>query len=92
MASTKSALKYGLLNGHYSRNQFDRCPQCLLGMENSVSLRVAVLRESASGCRGFIKCNCSGTKRCNTNRCKCFKAKLKCYSLLLQYIDIMKTF
>ena len=49
MISTKSALKGSIRNGHYSRNQFDRCPQRLLGMENSVSLREAVSRESASG-------------------------------------------
>ena len=81
----KVAVKGGLLNGHYSRNQFDLCPQRLLVtddvcVDNSVSLREAVSSESASGGQGFIKCNCSGTKRCNTNRCKCFKAKLKCNS------------
>ena len=81
----KVAVKGGLLNGHYSRNQFDLCPQRLLVTDdvcvnNSVSLREAVLSASASGGQGFIKCNCSGTKRCNTNRCKCFKAKRKCNS------------
>ena len=45
----KIAVKGGLLNGHYSRNQFDLCPQHLLGLEdvcvdNSVSLREAVSR------------------------------------------------
>ena len=81
----KIAVKGGLLNGHYSRNQFDLFLQRLLVtddvcVDNSVSLREAVSSESASGGQGFIKCNCSGTKRCNTNRCKYFKAKLKCNS------------
>lgn len=81
----KIAVKSGLLKGHYSRNQFDLCPQRLLVMEDvrvdkAVSLREAVSSESSSGGQGFTKCNCSGTKRCITNRCKCFKAKLKCNS------------
>ena len=79
----KIAVKGGLLNGHYSRNRFDLCPQHLLGLDdvcvdNPVSEREAVSSESASGGQGFVKCNCGGSKRCNTNCCKCFKAKLKC--------------
>ena len=40
----KIAVKGGLLNGHYTRIQFDLCPQHLLGLDdvcvdNSVSLR-----------------------------------------------------
>ena len=71
-----------MLNGHYSRNQFDLCPQHLLGsndvcVDNSVSLREAMSSESASGGQCFVKCNCGGSKRCNTNRCKCLKAKLE---------------
>ena len=43
----KIAGKGGLLNGHYSRNQFDLCPQRLLVMDdvcvdNSVSLQEPV--------------------------------------------------
>ena len=81
----KIAVEGGLRNGHYSRSQFVLCPQRLLVtddicVDNSVSLRRAVSSESASGDQGFFKCNCSGTKRCNTNRCKCFKAKIKCNS------------
>ena len=55
----KIAVKGGLLNGHYSRKQFDLCPQHLLGLDdvcvdNSVSLREAVSSESASGGQGFV--------------------------------------
>ena len=73
----KIAVRYGVLKGHYSRNQFDLWLHKLLTMidantENMISLREAVVRQSSRG-QGFIKCNCSGTKKCTTNRCKCFK-------------------
>ncbi|KAI6655720.1 hypothetical protein LOD99_1862 [Oopsacas minuta] len=29
--------------------------------------------ESATGGQGFTKCNCQGSKKCQTNRCKCYK-------------------
>ena len=45
-----------------------------------ISLRSAVQQESRSGGQGFAKCNCAGSKRCQTNRCKCFKLKVKCNS------------
>ena len=68
----KIAVKYGVLIGDYSRSQFDLCPQKLLTMndentESMISLREAVVRQSASGGQGFVKCNCSGTKKCTTN-------------------------
>ena len=53
----KIAVKYGVLKGHYSRNQFDLCPQKLLTMndvntagntESMISLTEAVARQSAS--------------------------------------------
>lgn len=79
------AVKPGILCGQYSRNQFDLCPQRLLtkedvNLEKTVSLRSAVVAQSSSGGQGFKKCNCSGPKRCQTKRCKGFKAKLKCNS------------
>ena len=79
------AAKAGIPNGKYSRNQFDLCPQKLLcnadvNVETSVSLREAVTSQSGSGGQGFAKCNCSGSKRCTNNRCKCFKANLLCNS------------
>ena len=75
----------GILKGKFSRNQFDLCPQKLLyrddvNTEITLSVRSAVHSESASGGQGFIKCNCSGPKKCQTKRCKCFKSKLKCNS------------
>ena len=78
-------VKAGILKGQYSRNQFDLCPQRLLSetginTETLVTLRTAVIAQSASGGQGFVKCNCSGPSKCKTNRCKCFKAKLKCNS------------
>ena len=44
------------------------------------TVREAVVRQSSSGGQGFVKCNCSGTKECTTNRCKCLKSKLQCNS------------
>ena len=48
--------------------------------EREISLREAVQLESVCGGQGFLKCNCAGITKCETNRCKCFKAKLKCNS------------
>ena len=50
----KIAVKYGVLKGHYSRNQFDVYPQTLLTMndvntESMISLKEAVVCQSASG-------------------------------------------
>ena len=78
-------VKAGILNGKYSRNQFDLCPHPLLkdtDVDNSktVSLRHAVSVESSSGGQGYVKCNCAGSKRCQTKRCKCYKNKVKCSS------------
>jgi len=79
------AVKTGILNGGYSRNQFDLCPQKLLMFddvdeENHVSLRTAVTAQSIAGGQGFVKCNCGGVRKCQTNRCICYKAKVKCNS------------
>ena len=81
----KIAVKSGILKGLYSRNQFDLCPQKLLTLdhvnqEQSVSSRSAVIAESATGGQGFTKCNCQSSKKCQTNRCQCYKARLQCNS------------
>ena len=79
------AVKSGILCGKYTRNQFDLCTYELYSKDDVttdrvVSLRSAVQQESKSGGQGFAKCNCAGLKRCQTNRCKCFKLKVKCNS------------
>jgi hypothetical protein len=79
------AVKSGILNGKFSRNQFDLCSQVLLSAsdvstEIEMSLREAVQLQSLCGGQGFTKCNCKGTSSCATNKCKCFKANLKCNS------------
>ncbi|XP_037800350.1 uncharacterized protein LOC119595262 [Penaeus monodon] len=79
------AVQSGVLKGQCSRNQFDLCPQRLLAeddvnQDTAVSLREAVIAQSACCGQGFTRCNCSGLKKCSTNRCKCFKAKAKCNS------------
>ncbi|XP_076061581.1 uncharacterized protein LOC143037330 [Oratosquilla oratoria] len=79
------AVKAGILSGLYSRNQFDLCPQRLLNTddmntEKTVSLRSAVISQSASGGQGFTRCNCTGAQKCSTRRCKCLKAGLLCNS------------
>ncbi|XP_037779415.1 SCAN domain-containing protein 3-like [Penaeus monodon] len=63
----KIAVKSGVLKGQYSRNQFDLCPQRLLteddvNQDTAVSLREAVIAQSACGGQGFTRCNCSGLK------------------------------
>ena len=79
------AVRAGVLKGKYSRNQFDLCAHKLLtdsdvNQNEEVALRTAVQLESKCGGQGFLKCNCGGTDRCKSNRCKCFKAKVKCNS------------
>ena len=79
------AVKSGILSGKYTRNQFDLCTYELYSKDDVttdriVSLRSAVQQESKSGGQGFAKCNCAGSKGCRTNRCKCFKMKVKCNS------------
>ena len=71
------AVKGGILDREYSRNQFDVCAMILYSSDDvctdkNISLRKAVQLES--------RCNCAGSKRCQTNRCKCFKARLVCNS------------
>ena len=79
------AVKGGVLNGRYSRNQFDECATSLFSMDDfcndkQVSLRLAAQQESNCGGQGYAKCNCGGSNRCKSNKCKCFKAKVKCNS------------
>ncbi|XP_068229782.1 KRAB-A domain-containing protein 2-like [Palaemon carinicauda] len=79
------ATKSGFLKGSYSRNQFDICPERLLKESDinndfEISLREAVIKSSISGEQGFVKCSCNGPKKCQTNRCKCFKSKQLCIS------------
>ena len=79
------AVRNGILAGWYSRNQFHLCPQKLLtdadvSTTTVLSLRTAVQRQSVCGGQGFVKCNCTGRNRYQTNKCKCHKAGLKCNS------------
>ena len=77
-------VKCGILKSKYARNQFDLCLQRLL-QEMKVdgtktTLRQAVTQESTSGGQDYVKCNCAGPKRCESNIFKCFKYKIKCSS------------
>ena len=79
------AVKGGVLNGKCSRNQFDVCATAIystrdVATDKYIPLRSAVQIESKCGGQGFTRCNCLGTKKCQTNRCRCFKAKLQCNS------------
>ena len=79
------AVKAGILKAKYSRNKFDLCVQKLLtfdeiSRDQEISLRTAVQMEPRCGGQGFMKCNCSGINRCQSNRCKCFKSHIKCSS------------
>ncbi|XP_068235774.1 uncharacterized protein [Palaemon carinicauda] len=78
----------GILKGSYSRNQFDICPKRLLKESDinndiEISLREAVIKSSISGGQGSVKCSCNGPKKCQTNRCKCFKCNSRCYNSLI---------
>ncbi|XP_037790651.1 uncharacterized protein LOC119586011 [Penaeus monodon] len=50
-----------------------------VNQEDVVSLRQA-LKKSTTGGQGFARCDCAGSKKCCTSRCKCYKANLKCNS------------
>ena len=68
------AIKGGILDRKYSRNQFDVCATILYSSDGVctdkiISLRQAVQLESRCGGQGFTRCNCVGSKRCQTNRC-----------------------
>ena len=81
----KIAVKDGILSTKYSRNQFNLCPQRLLSDTDvnthcTTTLRQA-LKSTPSGGQGFFHCDSTkGKKQCQTNRCKCFKAKRLCNS------------
>ena len=89
------AVKGGILDRKYSRNQFDVCATILYSSDDvctdkNISLRQAVQPESKCGGEGFTRCNCIGSKRCLTNSCKCFRARLVCNFLChssLPYIN-----
>ena len=78
------AVKGSLLNRKYARNQFGLCNNIAITKicfsREEISLRNAVQHESRCGGQGFVKCNCTGRVKCQTNRCKCFKAKVDCNS------------
>ena len=80
------AVKEGLLKTKYTRNEFTVCQQKLLtnndvNTNERISIREA-MKKGPSGGQGFVRCNCatSGSKKCATNRCQCFKLKVKCNS------------
>ena len=79
----KLGCKTGVLDQWYSRNQFQPTLEKFMSvsdvsLEREVSLRTAAKQESMGGGQGYFKCNCTGN--CQTKRCKCFKANLKCNS------------
>jgi len=78
-------VKGGILKRKYSRNQFDVCPQTLLTEQDvdqakTIGLRQAVNVESSSGGQASFAAIARDIKKCQTNRCKCFKNKVKCSS------------
>ena len=80
----KIGVRAGILNKMYSRNQIEKCSRPLMTEHDinstvTVSLRGA-LKSGSSGGQGYIKCGCKGIKKCTTNKCVCFKNKLKCNS------------
>ena len=75
----------GILNGRYSRHQFDLCPRRPLSesdinSDSSVSLRQTNKKESGHDGQGFVKCNCYVPERYRSKRCACFKNNVLCNS------------
>ena len=80
----KIGVKAGTLKGTYSRNSFALCARKHISPDDipnkSVSLREAT-KILPSGGQGFFHCECKKSgKRCENNRCKCFKNKRICNS------------
>ena len=60
------ATRAGVLQGKYSRNQFDLCAQRLLSMsdvrqDREIALRTAVHDDTQCGGQGYVRCNCAGS-------------------------------
>ena len=72
----------GVLNGVYSRNQFEPLPNPLLSLSDvgvdTIPLRTAANKQSQGGGQGFVKCGC--IKTCQANNCKCKKSNQFCNS------------
>ena len=77
----KIAVKAGVLNGGFSRNQFDLCPQsCLLKIKTekmSVSISLCLCGQRSQRSRhqeskGLENVTAVVPKKCQTKRCKCF--------------------
>ena len=74
--SLKLGTKQGLLQGVYSRNQFEPLPEPLLlvsdvSQEIKIALRSAANKQSKVVAIFFFKCGCM--KTCQANNCKCTK-------------------
>ena len=72
----KLGTRNGLLNGLYSRNQFEPLPIPLLSTSEvntgeNIPLRTVANIQSQGAGQGFIKCGC--VKTCQANNCKCKK-------------------
>ena len=79
----KLGCRTGVLETHYSRNQFSPTITSFMkpeevNMERTVSVRTAAREESMGGGQGFVKCNCTG--KCITKRCKCLSSGRRCNS------------
>ena len=79
------AVKSGKRIRKCTRNQLDLCTYELYSKKRSDNLCDYILlsaaqKESKSFGQSFSKCNCAGSKLCQTNSCKCFKLEVKCNS------------
>ena len=75
--------KSGILKGSLHANSLICTSQRLLtdaeiNRTESLTLRQAVNQESNCDGQEYVRCNCAGIKRCETNRCRCFKNKIQC--------------
>lgn len=77
----KLGCRTGILNGHYTPNQFLECKENFISISevpsSSTSVRTASNKMSVVGGQGFAKCNC---KLCDSLKCSCKKAGVICNS------------
>jgi hypothetical protein len=75
---------HGMLNRWFSRDEIigiETSEPIHVVEEKTITLREAVTKFSKFGGQGFKKCSCKPSKsQCNTNKCFCFRARMKCNS------------
>jgi hypothetical protein len=77
--------RHGSLDGVFFPNQYVVAPEEHLGLDEAaaeprLSVRAAAKLESIVGGQGMMRCECGSNVKCQTQKCKCFKAGVLCNS------------